>query len=214
MLSGENLFTWEIYILKGLTVMDCIALKSEHSSCKRTMSIWLKGCIAHAQPGCAYDSWLGFDDSKEHAVLLDINKKESINLQVGMDIARRKELDFFQGKPAYSGLRNVGTTFLSTKLSSHLIGAIRRQLPVIQHNISEGIINLEKELESLGGPGAATRGSMIHLVLQLCRTFEDVFTKVRSSHLCRLSNWDLWVTIILEDILTKAYLFPCCTRSP
>ncbi len=64
------------------------------------------------------------------------------------------------------------------KLSSHLIGAIRKQMPVIQHNISEGIISLEKELESLGGPGAATRGSMIHLVLQLCRTFEEAFAKV------------------------------------
>ena len=95
-----------------------------------------------------------------------------------MDVARKKELEFFQSKPQYQGLRNVGTTFMSSKLSSHLIGAIRRQLPVIQHNISEGIISLEKELESLGGPGAATRGSMIHLVLQLCRTFEEAFTKV------------------------------------
>lgn len=56
-------------------------------------------------------------------------------------------------------------------------GAIRRQLPVIQQHISEGIISLEKELESLGGPGAASRGSMIHLVLQLCRTFEEAFAK-------------------------------------
>jgi len=95
-----------------------------------------------------------------------------------MGIARQKELEFFKGKREYSDLRNVGTNFLSEKLSSHLIGAIRKQMPVIQHNISEGIISLEKELESLGGPGTATRGSMIHLVLQLCRTFEEAFGKV------------------------------------
>ena len=46
----------------------------------------------------------------------------------------------------------------SSKLSSHLIGAIRRQLPVIQQHISEGIISLEKELESLGGPGGSLQG--------------------------------------------------------
>ena len=96
-----------------------------------------------------------------------------------MEIARKKEMEFFKGSRPYSDLRNVGMTFLSTKLSSHLIGAIRRQLPVIQHNINEGIISLEKELESLGGPQAANRGAMIHLVLQLCRAFEEAFAKVR-----------------------------------
>ena len=39
------------------------------------------------------------------------------------------------------------------------------------------IISLEKELESLGGKVAATRGGMIHLILSLCRQFEDAFTK-------------------------------------
>lgn len=109
-------------------------------------------------------------------------------MQVGMEVARRKELDFFKGMRPYSDLRNVGTGFLSTKLSSHLIGAIRRQLPIIQQHISEGIISLEKELESLGGPGTASRGSMIHLVLQLCRTFEEAFAKVAHTHLHSLSG--------------------------
>ena len=39
------------------------------------------------------------------------------------------------------------------------------------------IISLEKELESLGGKVAATRGGMIHLILSLCRQFEDAFCK-------------------------------------
>jgi hypothetical protein len=83
--------------------------------------------------------------------------------------ARRKELDFFQGSPHYGGLKNVGTGFLSGKLSSHLIGAIRKQLPVIQHSINDGIIDMERELAALGGPGATTRGAMVHLVLQVRR---------------------------------------------
>lgn len=95
-----------------------------------------------------------------------------------MEIARKKELDFFKGTKSYADLRNVGMGHLSQKLSNHLVGAIRKQLPVIQHNINEGIISLEKELESLGGPQSGSRGGMIHLVLQLCRTFEEAFAKV------------------------------------
>ncbi len=42
---------------------------------------------------------------------------------------------------------------------------------------ARSIISLEKELESLGGKVAATRGGMIHLILSLCRQFEDAFAK-------------------------------------
>ena len=55
----------------------------------------------------------------------------------------------------------------ASKLSTHLIGAIRKQLPVIQHSINDGIIGLERELEALGGPAVTTRGAMVHLSLQV-----------------------------------------------
>ena len=84
-----------------------------------------------------------------------------------MEEARKKELDFFKGSRHYSDLKNVGTGFLSSKLSTHLINAIRKQLPVIQHSINDGIINLERELEALGGPAVTTRGAMVHLILQV-----------------------------------------------
>ena len=48
--------------------------------------------------------------------------------------ARKKELEFFKGSKHYSDLKNVGTGFLSSKLSTHLINAIRKQLPIIQHS--------------------------------------------------------------------------------
>ena len=43
-----------------------------------------------------------------------------------MKDAREKEGDFFKGKPEYTDLQNVGTTFLAEKLSNHLIGAACR----------------------------------------------------------------------------------------
>lgn len=88
-------------------------------------------------------------------------------VQVPMEEARKKELDFFKGSRHYSDLKNVGTGFLSSKLSTHLITAIRKQLPIIQHSINDGIINLERELEALGGPAVTTRGAMVHLILQV-----------------------------------------------
>ena len=90
-----------------------------------------------------------------------------------MTEARKKELDFFKGSRHYSDLKNVGTGFLSSKLSTHLINAIRKQLPVIQHSINDGIIGLDRELESLGGPAVVTRGAMVHLILQVALRILD-----------------------------------------
>lgn len=59
-------------------------------------------------------------------------------MQVDMESARSKELQFFKANPRYADLKNVGMNFLSGKLSNHLIGAIRRQLPAIQNQINTG----------------------------------------------------------------------------
>ena len=80
-------------------------------------------------------------------------------VQVPMAEARSKELEFFKGHSQYRELKNIGTGFLSVKLSNHLIGAIRKQLPVITHSINEGIVSLEKELESMGGAQVGSKGS-------------------------------------------------------
>lgn len=58
--------------------------------------------------------------------------------QVDMETARNKELQFFKANPRYADLKNIGMNFLSNKLSNHLIGAIRRQLPAIQNQINTG----------------------------------------------------------------------------
>ena len=66
-----------------------------------------------------------------------------------MESARNKELQFFKANPRYADLKNVGMNFLSGKLSNHLIGAIRRQLPAIQNQINTGTPRL---CCSYGGP--------------------------------------------------------------
>ena len=43
--------------------------------------------------------------------------------QVPMADARKKELDFFRSSPHYSALKNVGTGFLSSKLSTCIFHA-------------------------------------------------------------------------------------------
>mmetsp|Transcript_5727 Transcript_5727/g.16368 ORF Transcript_5727/g.16368 Transcript_5727/m.16368 type:complete len:644 (-) Transcript_5727:522-2453(-) len=103
--------------------------------------------------------------------------QKDINDNLSMQAARQNELSFFQSNPAYSGCTNIGTDFLSTKLSTQLIKAIQMQLPKITTSIDSGIITLRKEIDAMGGQQVATRGGMIHLVLTLCRQFEDAFAK-------------------------------------
>lgn len=98
--------------------------------------------------------------------------------QMTMKDARAKELDFFHKKAEYSGLRNIGTGFLSTELSEKLISSVRRQLPNISGFVNKSVMDLKRELEAMGGPAANSRGEMIHLVLTLCRKFETCFAKL------------------------------------
>lgn len=94
---------------------------------------------------------------------------------VPMAAARAKELEFFRSSPHYASLKNVGTGFLSSKLSDHLVYAIRKALPRITQGLADGVSKMEAELAALGGPSVEGRGGMVHLLLQLTRQFEDAF---------------------------------------
>ncbi len=128
-----------------------------------------------------------------------------------MEEARKKELDFFQGSRHYSDLKNVGTGFLSGKLSTHLINAIRKQLPVIQHSINDGIINLERELEALGGPAVNTRGAMVHLILQVSLSSPlQPCSPISSSHCHKivLAIWPACLYVIHgKPVIVGVHLF-------
>ena len=97
---------------------------------------------------------------------------------MSMENARGRELQFFHGRPDYVGLKNVGTGYLSTELSDKLIASVRRQLPNISGFVNKSVMDLQKELEAMGGPAATSRGEMIHLVLTMCRKFEVAYTKL------------------------------------
>ena len=75
----------------------------------------------------------------KHGWVAVVNRGQAdLNSKMAMGDSRKRELEFFSSNPAYAGVQNIGTTFLSNKLSSHLIGAIRKQLPVIQTAINNG----------------------------------------------------------------------------
>ena len=104
--------------------------------------------------------------------------QRDIDSRVSMEDARRKEMEFFEGQDAYRGLRNIGTEHLSQDLSEKLISSVRRQLPNISGFLNKAVMDLNRELEAMGGPAASGRGEMVHAVLTLARKFETSFAKL------------------------------------
>jgi hypothetical protein len=111
---------------------------------------------------------------------------------MSMKDARSKELEFFNRNRDYTGLRNVGTGHLSTELSEKLIASVRRQLPNISGFVNKSVMDLQRELEGMGGPAATSRGEMIHLVLTLCRKFETSFARLIDGGKGGARCWLVW----------------------
>ena len=103
--------------------------------------------------------------------------QRDIDNKMDMGHAREREMQFFNNSD-YAGLRNVGTEHLSTDLSDKLIQSVRRQLPNISGFLNKSIMDLNKELDAMGGPAAHGRGEMVHAVLTLARKFETAFAKL------------------------------------
>ena len=104
--------------------------------------------------------------------------QKDIDSKMGMSQARAKELEFFRESNDYKDLGNVGTEYLSKDLSEKLISSVRRQLPNISGFLNKSIMDLNKEVEALGGPAASGRGEMVHAVLTIARKFETAFGKL------------------------------------
>lgn len=104
--------------------------------------------------------------------------QRDIDSRMSMNDARRKELEFFESTTDYKGLRNVGTGYLATDLSEKLVASVRRQLPNISGFLNKSIMDLNRELDTMGGPAASGRGEMVHAVLTLARKFETAFGKL------------------------------------
>jgi GTPase SAR1 family protein len=104
--------------------------------------------------------------------------QRDIDSKMDMGAARRKEMEFFENSNEYGGLRNVGTEHLSTDLSEKLIASVRRQLPNISGFLQKSCMDLQRELEAMGGAAPIGRGEMVHAVLTMCRKFETAFAKL------------------------------------
>ncbi|GMH42885.1 hypothetical protein BSKO_10804 [Bryopsis sp. KO-2023] len=104
--------------------------------------------------------------------------QKDINSKMSMQDARKRELEFFDASPDYTGLANVGTTFMAEKLSRHLLLEIRKALPGIHASIKQDILSLQRECEALGPSLMESRGQMMHFILKRCRDFETAFCEL------------------------------------
>lgn len=104
--------------------------------------------------------------------------QRDIDSRMDMGAARRREMDFFKGAKDYASLTNVGTEYLATDLSVKLVASVRRQLPNISGFLNRSIMDLNREVDAMGGPAATGRGEMVHAVLTLARKFETAFCRL------------------------------------
>jgi hypothetical protein len=74
--------------------------------------------------------------------------QEDIVNRVPVEVALRKEIEYFNTHPEYKNLpeRLLGTRSLTSKLSEQLVEAIKRSLPDIMRQIEEKLDELRGEL--------------------------------------------------------------------
>lgn len=145
---------------------------------ERTIGVLTKIDIMDRGTDCR-DVLTGKSLKLKHGWVAVVNRGQAdINSKLPMKEARAREKDFFHAQAPYADLTNTGTTFLADKLSAHLINEIMKNLPSISAYIDQNVAKLEKELKTLGGDINYGRGSMLHLILTLCRRLEEAFSKI------------------------------------
>ncbi|KAF7826181.1 dynamin-related protein 5A-like [Senna tora] len=106
-----------------------------------------------------------------------VNRSQAdINKNVDMIAARRRENDYFSSTPEYRHLASrMGSVHLGKVLSKHLETVIKSRIPGLQSLISKTIGELESELNRLGRPIAADTGGKLYMVMEICRTFDQIY---------------------------------------
>uniref|UniRef100_A0A7S3PDL9 Dynamin GTPase n=2 Tax=Aplanochytrium stocchinoi TaxID=215587 RepID=A0A7S3PDL9_9STRA len=81
-----------------------------------------------------------------------VNRSQAdINRRASVQTARQKEKQFFLNHPAYRPVAHrMGTAYLMETLNSLLLHHIRDCLPAIKMNVNKQLLEVEKELNSLG----------------------------------------------------------------
>lgn len=162
-----------------LATSDALRMAREvDPSGERTIGVLTKLDIMDRGTDCR-DVLIGKTLKLKHGWVAVVNRGQAdINSKLSMLNARAREKEFFASKPEYADLTNTGTTYLAEKLSIHLINEIMKNLPSISAYIDQNVVKLEKELKALGGDVNYGRGSMLHLILTLCRKLEEAFNKI------------------------------------
>ncbi|KAL8555696.1 hypothetical protein ACS0TY_003492 [Phlomoides rotata] len=106
-----------------------------------------------------------------------VNRSQAdINKNVDINVARRREREYFATSPDYGHLANkMGSEYLAKLLSKHLESVIKARIPSITSLINKSIDELESELDHLGRPIAVDAGAQLYLILELCRAFDKIF---------------------------------------
>ncbi|KAJ7962579.1 dynamin-like protein [Quillaja saponaria] len=106
-----------------------------------------------------------------------VNRSQAdINKSVDMIAARRREHEYFASSPEYRHLANrMGSEYLGKVLSKHLETVIKSRIPGLQSLISKTIGELEAELSRLGKPIATDAGGKLYMIMEICRTFDQIF---------------------------------------
>ncbi|MED6187393.1 hypothetical protein PIB30_076023 [Stylosanthes scabra] len=106
-----------------------------------------------------------------------VNRSQAdINKNVDMIAARRREQEYFETTPEYRHLASrMGSVHLGKVLSKHLETVIKSRIPGLQSMISKTIMDLETELNRIGKPIAADTGGKLYTVMEICRSFDQIF---------------------------------------
>eukprot|EP00249_Psilotum_nudum_P014912 c25064_g3_i1 orf=351-2180(+) len=106
-----------------------------------------------------------------------VNRSQAdINKQVDMIVSRRKEREYFTNSLDYRHFASrMGSEYLGHMLSKHLEAVIKSRIPNIQMLINKSIDELETEMNRLGRPIASDAGAQLYTILELCRSFDQVF---------------------------------------
>ncbi|KAG6667083.1 hypothetical protein I3843_01G071700 [Carya illinoinensis] len=106
-----------------------------------------------------------------------VNRSQAdINKSVDMIAARRREREYFATSPEYRHLTDrMGSEHLGKMLSKHLETVIKSRIPGLQSLINKTITELEAELNRLGKPIASDAGGKLYAIMEICRTFDQIF---------------------------------------
>ena len=108
--------------------------------------------------------------------------QEDINNRVPVEVALKREIEFFNKHPEYRDLpeRYLGTRSLTTKLSELLVEAIKRSLPDIMKQIEEKLDELRGELDAMGTPPPASSREKSNFLMQLIADFSNDYKNTLS----------------------------------